>query len=147
MFIFEIYGPPIPQKQTRFTCAGGKPRTWDPSKVDKEKIQWQIKPFAPKEPLTGAIELTIHFYLAIPKNTPSKTRKAMINRIILPVVKPDEDNLAYIVSNALKNLVYKDDNQVCVKHVYKFYGEKPKTVIKVREILQLDQLGYHESSV
>lgn len=143
MFRFEIYGPPVPQKQTRFSCAGGKPRTWDPSKEDKEKIQWQVKPYAPPVPLEGAIELTIVFYLPIPKSTSGVKRKQMLNHVILPTVKPDEDNLAYIVTNALKKLVYHDDSQIVSKHVYKLYGTEPKTVIKVREIMQMEQVGLH----
>lgn len=145
MYIFEIHGAPIPQKQTRFTCAGGYPRAYDPSSKDKERIQWQIKPFAPEEPLKGPIELSITFFLPIPKSTSSKNRLAMINRVILPCVKPDEDNLAYIVTNALKKIVYEDDNQVCAKHVYKFYGVDPKTIIRVRPILQVQQVGLHEN--
>ncbi len=141
MFIFEIFGPPIPQQQTRFTCAGGRPRTWDPSKKDKEHIQWQIKPLAPKEPLKCPIELAITFFLAIPKATSSKTRLAMINRVILPNIRPDIDNLAYIITNALKGIVYDDDRQVCVQRLYKVYGEEPKTVITVREILQSQKVG------
>jgi Holliday junction resolvase RusA-like endonuclease len=143
MFIFEIHGAPIPQKQTRCTCIGGVPRLYDPGKKEKEQIQWQIRPYAPKEPLKGPIELTMTFFMPIPKSTSSKGRKAMINRVILPVVKPDADNLAYLITNALKKIVYEDDKQICASHVYKFYGEEPKTVIKVREILQLDPLGYH----
>lgn len=145
MYIFEIHGAPIPQKQTRFTCAGGYPRAYDPSSKDKERIQWQIRPFAPPEPLKGPIELSLTFFLPIPKSTSSKKRLAMINRVILPCVKPDEDNLAYIVTNALKKIVYDDDNQVCAKHVYKFYGVDPKTVIRVRPILQAQQVGLNEN--
>lgn len=145
MYLFEIHGAPIPQKQTRFTCENGYPRAYDPSSKDKERIQWQIKPYAPKEPLKGPIELSITFFLPIPKSTSSKNRTAMINRVILPCKKPDEDNLAYIVTNALKKIVYEDDSQVCAKHVYKLYGVEPKTVIRVREILQVQAVGLHET--
>jgi len=147
MYIFEIHGNPVPQQQTRFTCVGNKPHTWDPSKKDKEMIQWQIKPYAPKEPILGPVELSITFFLPIPKKTSSKNRQAMINRVILPNVKPDEDNLAYLITNALKKIVYDDDKQVCAKHVYKFYGEEPKTVIKVRPILQVQEVGYHAADI
>lgn len=147
MFIFEIYGAPVPQQQTRFSCVANKPRTWDPSKSDKERIQWQIKPFAPEQPITGPVELSITFYLPIPKATSSKMRTAMINQAVLPCIKPDEDNLAYLITNALKKLVYDDDRQVCAKHVYKFYGKEPKTVIKVRPILQSQQVGLHENGI
>lgn len=147
MFIFEILGNPIPQQQTRFSCKGGFPRTWNPSSKDQERIQWHIKPLAPVEPLSGAIQLSIWFFLPIPKSTSSKLRQAMINRVVLPCVKPDEDNLAYLITNALKKIVYKDDNQICSKHVYKLYSDKPRTVIKVEEILQTQKVGLHESDI
>lgn len=68
----------------------------------------------------------------------------MLNRIILPNIKPDEDNLAYLITNALKKIVYDDDKQVCVKHVYKLYGAEAKTIIKVRPIMQMEDVGLHE---
>lgn len=145
MYLFELHGIPVAQKQTRFVCVNNKPRAYDPSSKDKERIQWQLKPFAPKEVLTGPVELSITFFLPIPKRVSSKLRNQMINRVILPNVKPDEDNLAYLITNALKKIVYDDDKQVCVKHVYKYYGTEPKTIIKVRPILQAEPVGYHEN--
>jgi Holliday junction resolvase RusA-like endonuclease len=146
MYQFTVHGIPIAQKQTRFTMIGGYPRAYDPSKKDKERIQWQIRPFAPEKPLEGPVELTIAFFLPIPKSTSKRLREQMINRVILPAKKPDEDNLAYLVTNALKEIVYKDDAQICAKHVYKFYGLEPKTVIRVRPILQAEQVGYQNAA-
>ena len=147
MFLFEIVGDPIPQKQTRFTCIKGFPHTYDPSKKDKEHIQWQIRPLAPKEPLTGPIELSITFFLRIPKAVSSKVRLGMINRVILPIIRPDEDNLAYLVTNALKKIVYEDDKQICAKHVYKYYSDVPRTIIRVRAIQQITEIGIHEGNI
>jgi Holliday junction resolvase RusA-like endonuclease len=144
MYIFQVHGIPPVQKQTRFSCKGGYPRTYDPSKKDKERIRWQIIPFAPEKPLEQAVELTIAFFLPIPKSATRLRRTQMINRVILPDVRPDEDNLAYIVTNALKGIVYDDDSRVCAKHVYKFYGQDPKTIIKVRPILQMEKVGLDE---
>jgi Holliday junction resolvase RusA-like endonuclease len=142
MFTFEIHGNPVPQKQTR--TANG--RFYDPSKQDKERIQWHIKPFAPEIPLNSPVELTIAFFMPIPKSASKALRTQMINRVILPSKKPDEDNLAYLITNALKGIVYIDDAQVCAKHVYKFYGQDPKTVIRVRPILQAQPLGYQDAN-
>lgn len=139
MFQFEIFGPPIAQKQTRWTKTG---HVYDPSAKDKQYIQWQIRPFAPSEPIAGPVELTICFFMPIPKSASKAVREQMINRVILPDKKPDEDNLAYLVTNALKEIVYDDDKRVCVKHVYKFYGPDPKTVIRVRPLLEAQPLGY-----
>ena len=144
MFQFVVHGIPLAQKQTRFVRRGSFVQTYDPSRKDKERIQWQIKPFAPEIPLSQPVELTIAFFVPIPKATSKRLRLQMINRVILPDKKPDEDNLAYLVTNALKGIVYDDDRRVCVKHVYKFYGSEPRTVIRVRPILQAEPLGYQD---
>lgn len=149
MFQFEVIGNPRPQEQMDTACdcpKGQKCKKWlyNPCKKEIEIIQWQIRPTSPTEPLLGPIELSIWFFLPIPKATTSKNRTAMLNRVILPVSPPDEDNLAYLITNALKKIVYKDDAQVCAKHVYKLYGDPPRTVIRVRPILQVAEVGLHE---
>lgn len=141
MYRFTLSGNPIPQKQTRFSCAGGKPRAYDPSKKDLEMIRWQVRPFAPESPLLGPIALTLIFFMPIPVSTSRAKRDQMIRRIILPVVKPDEDNLAYIVTNALKSIVYQDDSQICEKHVYKVYDALPRTEIRVESIQTAEKYG------
>jgi Holliday junction resolvase RusA-like endonuclease len=145
MFQFEIHGAPCAQNQTRFTCKCGQGRCYDPSSKDKQYIQWQVKPFAPVKPLDCPLELTLVFFLPIPKKVSKAVRLQMLNRVLLPDKTPDEDNLAYLVTNALKEIVYDDDKRICAKHVYKFYGEEPKTVIRVRPILQAQPLGYRDA--
>lgn len=102
--------------------------------MDKGFIQWQIAPQAPKEWLKGAVAMDLIFYMPIPKGVSKTTRQNMINGTIRPAVKPDFDNLAYIVTNAMKELVYKDDGQVVRCLIEKYYSETPKTVIKVWQI-------------
>ena len=141
MFIYELTGKPVPQKQTRFVCACRKGHAYDPSRKDLEQMQWQMRPFAPETPLQGPVELTMIFFFPIPKATSAIRRRQMINRVILPIVRPDEDNLAYIVTNAMKKIFYEDDSQICAKHVYKFYGAQPKTVVRVVPIATGENFG------
>lgn len=145
MFQFELYGPLVPQKQTRWACKCHQGHAYDPSKKDKEHIQWQIRPMAPEYPLTTPIELTLAFFFPIPKTTSKAMREQMLNRVILPDKKPDADNLAYLVTNALKEIVYDDDKRIVAQHIYKFYGPEPKIIIRVRPILQAQPLGYHNA--
>lgn len=141
MYQFTIHAPLTPQKQTQWTRSG---IAYDPSKKDKERIQWQIRPTAPQTPLAQPVELTLVFFFPIPKGTSKALRTQMLNRVILPAKRPDLDNLAYLVTNALKGIVYDDDSRVCALLCYKFYGAEPKTVIKVRPILEAEPLGYRE---
>lgn len=132
MFIFEVTGKPVPQKQTQFNRFSG--HAYDPSSKDKEFIQWQIKPFAPQTPLLTPIELDIWFYLPIPEATSGIRRRQMLNQVIHHTKRPDVDNLGYLVTNALKQIVYADDSQITDLHLHKRFGEVPKTAIKVRAI-------------
>jgi len=130
MLIYEIHSKPTPEKQTRF-CMG---RAYNPNKRTTQEIIWQLSPMAPKEPLKGAIGMDLFFYLPIPKGTSKALRKDMINGKVRPTTRPDFDNLAYLVTNAMKNLIYHDDAQVVRCLTEKYYSEMPKTVIRVWEM-------------
>lgn len=132
MLTIEILEPPRPQQQTRFLHQRGRYFGSDPSKAYKQYLIWQIRPHAPKEPWQGPVKLNLTFILPIPKSNCSKVMRAqMLNGKVLPVKRPDLDNLAYIVTNAMKELIYEDDNQVVEMTIAKRYGEIPKTVIQV----------------
>lgn len=130
MFIYEIHSQPRPQRQTHL----GRHGCYDPSKMHKREIQWQISPHAPKEPLRGSIEVHLTFYLPIPKHIRGIERQQMQGNIVRHIKRPDLDNLAYIVTNAMKGIVYHDDSQICRMVFEKMYSETPKTVIKVCEV-------------
>lgn len=136
---FEIFGEPMPQ-----CYKVGRGRIYNENAMWKEQIRWQIKPTAPKELICGPVELTTIFFLPIPKRVSKKVREQMLNRVILPDTKPDASNLDYLVENALSGFVYDDDRRVCAKHVYKFYGDTPKTVIRVRPIFTFESVGLSE---
>ena len=133
MLILEINLPPVPQKQTRFYVQKGRCFGVDPSKQDKEQIQWQIRPYAPTHPYEGAVQLDITFFMQMPKAPALKT-KQMINGTILPIKRPDLDNLSYLVVNAMKGIIYEDDSQIVDLNLHKRYGEVPKTIVKVIEL-------------
>lgn len=130
MLLFEIHSTPRPQKQTYFTRRG----CFDPSNGSKQALIWQIKPHAPAKPIEGPVSVIITFYMPIPKATNKKTREQMLNGVCLHVRRPDLDNMAYMVTNAMKELVYEDDSQIVDLKISKRYGEVPKTVIKVIEV-------------
>jgi Holliday junction resolvase RusA-like endonuclease len=135
MFIFEIHSVPKPQKQTlQGVSFSGRKQFYDPSSMNKKQIQWQVQPHAPKELLQGPIEMHLTFYMPIPKQIRATERHAMINNVVKHYKRPDIDNLAYVVTNALKGVVYRDDSQICVMRLEKRYGEEPKTVIMVKEV-------------
>lgn len=135
MYIFEIHSTPKPQQQTeQGRTHSGKRIFYDPSKLNKKAIQWQISPHAPSEPLRGAIELHLTFYLPIPKSTRKGDAERMRNNVYKHIRRPDLDNLAYLVTNAMKGIVYYDDSQICKMSFEKMYSDSPRTIIKVMEV-------------
>lgn len=142
MFIFELSGDPKPQKQTQFS----RHHSWDPSAKVKSFIQWQAKYYAPENPLLCPIQMDLTFYFKVPKSTSGTKRRQMLNHVIHHIKRPDIDNCAYLVTNALKKIFYEDDSQIIDLYLHKRYGETPKTVVKITPIEELvktqgDQCG------
>lgn len=138
MYLFEVYGRVVPQGKSI-----GNGRIFTPKKIKDyvEMIQWQIKPFAPSEPLTCPILVEITCYFSVPKSTPAKKRQQMLNGVIHHTSYPDEDNCSYLIRNALKKIVYEDDRQITDNIGHKRWGEKDKIVIKVVPLSEISNVG------
>lgn len=73
--------------------------------------------FAVDEPVSA----TIIAAFGIPKSTSKRRKVEMMAGMVLPTKKPDTDNIAKIVLDALNGLAYPDDKQVVELHVIKEY--------------------------
>jgi Holliday junction resolvase RusA-like endonuclease len=146
MIIFTIHTPPVPQKKTRFTFRGKHPHAYNSSKKDLLALQWQIKAYAPKEPFLGPMQIEYTFYMPIPKHVSQIKRRQMLNNIIKHITKPDVDNLAYIVTNAMKGIIYKDDSQIVKKTEEKMYSDDPRIVVKVLDLNALFMSGINDNT-
>ena len=50
--------------------------------------------------------------MPIPKSTPKKLMRSMVNGVIAHTKKPDIDNLCKFVMDSLSGLLWQDDNQI-----------------------------------
>ena len=57
----------------------------------------------------------------------------MLKDNISPIKKPDIDNIAKIILDALNQLAFKDDNQIVKLDIEKIYSEEEKVYIKIEE--------------
>lgn len=78
--------------------------------------------------------MNIHAYYPIPKSTSKKNREMMIDGFLLPTKKPDLDNVAKVVCDALNGIAYHDDTQICRLALYKHYGETPRVEVEIADI-------------
>lgn len=128
-FSLRVYGLPVPQGRPRaFVAPGGHASVYDPKKSKDWKNLVRAQVIAaerPAEPWAGAVKLWLMFYLPRPLSLPKK--------VIHHIKRPDCDNLAKAVKDALRGLLYRDDSQVIALLVEKQYGPTPGVDIEARE--------------
>lgn len=78
------------------------------------------------------VAMCIEAYYKIPKSTPKKKAEDMKRGLILPTKKPDADNIAKVICDALNGVAYHDDSQIASLEVNKFYtAEEEKVVVYI----------------
>ena len=85
------------------------------------------------KPIEGRVTMTIIAYFEIPKSTSKAKVEEMLENKISPTKKPDVDNIAKSILDAMNNFVFKDDNQVSKISVEKRFALEEKAVIEVEE--------------
>ncbi len=84
--------------------------------------------------LEGQIEAEIAAYFPIPKSESKKRKLLMLDEIIWHTKKPDADNIAKAVLDALNGVAYHDDTQIAKLTVEKKYSEQPRVVITLAQM-------------
>lgn len=87
-----------------------------------------------KEPLFVQIKA---FY-NIPESYTKKRKKAIMDCLELPTKKPDADNIAKIILDALNGLAYEDDTQVITLNVIKLYdrdNKGPRVEVSIQKLV------------
>jgi Holliday junction resolvase RusA-like endonuclease len=134
MIRFEILGQPIAKQRPRVTRSG---IAYTPSKtVNYEGIvryTYQSL-YGQRELISGRIEAHITAIFPIPKSYSKKKTAELLAGHNNYDKKPDCDNLAKIILDALNGIAYKDDSQVTVLHIAKEYGTQPKVIVELKEI-------------
>lgn len=135
---FSIPGEPIAKARARvfFNKRANKVMAFTPTKT--ASFENFVKLIAadewPRPPMPGPIVMTIRIYKSTPKGFSKKKVNQAENGDIRPITRPDCDNYLKSISDALNNLVYKDDSQIISVHVHKFYSALPRTEIEIEEI-------------
>lgn len=73
----------------------------------------------------------IDVYFAIPKNFSKKKHEQALQGIIRPLVKPDCDNIAKNINDAMNGIVYPDDKQIVSLTVNKYYSDNERVEVYV----------------
>lgn len=110
--------------------------TYDPEKSReyKDYVKRTAQEYAPERLLEGQICLRIDIYKGCLKSFSKKKIEQSERKELRPLTKPDVDNYAKGIKDALNGIIWKDDSQVVDLRVQKFYSKNPRVEIRVKEI-------------
>lgn len=137
---FIIPGEPCAQGRPRFSTIGGYVKAIDPAKSRNQKafVKYLATTAAKQQGWTYT-ELPLHVeiiaYMGIPKSKSKKWRGRAICGQERPTKKPDADNLFKLVTDAVSKVLYADDKQIVSCRVQKWYGDEPRTEVKIAEVI------------
>ena len=127
---FEVMG--MPQGKARARTGKGFSYTPEKTVLYENLIKTSFlaadnkKTFFDGEP----VEMYITALFPIPKSTTKKDRERIRNKELFPTKKPDADNIAKVICDALNGVAYHDDTQVVKLTVRKAYTEdEPKVLV------------------
>ena len=138
IFYFEVPGKPQGKARARtfYNPQTGKSQSITPSKTAMYE-NWVKQCFISKyqklkieqgRPLSVYIDA----YFEIPKSTSKKKMEQMVDGEIMPCKKPDLDNIAKVVCDALNGLAYQDDAQIVSLKINKYYTKnEPKIIVGI----------------
>lgn len=132
---FKVNGEPRGKGRARFARMGNFVRTYTDEKT--RTYEDQIKQVAQKamglsEPLKTALDVFLYISTPVPASYPKKRKEACLNGFMLPTKRPDIDNVAKAVLDAIAGVVYVNDTQIVNLYATKKYGE-PFIEVLVRE--------------
>ena len=125
-----IYVEPVAKARPRSTIIAGRVRTYTPAKTRKSEAMieamirtqvMEIGAFEEGVPL----RLKATFYRERPKHLPK--------RVTMPVSRPDYDNYAKLLTDALEKFVYKNDSQITSAYIKKRFGSPPRIELLITE--------------
>lgn len=131
---FEVLGEIVGKERPRVNMYTYRVYTPNKTKDYEFLVQQYFRMQYPKyETLKGRISINIIAYLKIPKSTSKTKVQEMLENKISPTKKPDADNIAKSILDAMNGLVFEDDNQVSKISVEKRFALEEKAVIEVEE--------------
>ena len=123
-----IYVEPTAKARPRYTLIQGRVRTYTPAKTRNAQamieamIRTQVMEHGTfEEGVPLRLEAT--FYRERPKHLPK--------RVTMPVARPDYDNYAKLLTDALEKFVYKNDSQICTALIKKRFGSPPRIELTI----------------
>lgn len=134
---FFVPGKPQGKGRPRFARTSRGVRTYTPAETTlyEHHIAQCCKQAADNYmfPDDTPLEMRIRATFLVPKSYSRRKRDACLSGLIRPTCKPDMDNIAKCVADALNGVVYRDDSRIFKLVIVKEYGTKEGLTVTVSE--------------
>nr|DAR78178.1 MAG TPA: Endodeoxyribonuclease RusA [Caudoviricetes sp.] len=136
---------PKPQSRPRFARCGNFTTTYE----DKDMKSWRNhcqllidNQYMGQPILEGALRAKVRFYIKPPQYIfkAKKNQQALLDEIIPVDKRPDIDNYEKALYDSMSEIVFKDDGQIALHDVGKFYSLKPRIEVEIEEINKNDKV-------
>lgn len=141
MIWFKYRGEPVGKGRPRVTARGGKfAHAYTPKKTKdfEDAIRFEFMASTPEKmpvyPKDVALVASMIFAFSIPKSYSKKKRQACLDGEVRHVKKPDGDNVAKAVLDALQGVAFEDDSQVVTMYIEKIYAEEPFVEVRINPL-------------
>lgn len=135
---FTVPGDPRGKQRPRVTRAGI-------AYTPKETVNYEnlvkvafTENFPEWIPIEGCVGMHITSFSSAPKSMPKKLMPFVKGETLRHEKKPDYDNIAKIVCDALNQIAYKDDKQITDFSITKRYSLKPRVEVTIELLGDVD---------
>lgn len=131
---FTVEGMPVSQPRARVTTVGGFARAYVPAKHPVHAFRATVASEAVKagcKRSSGPVDVIIDCTFARPKSHYTQTGR--VRRGVPSSPRPDLDNIAKAVLDALTSVCFDDDSQVQRLVVSKSYGACSSTLVRITQ--------------
>ena len=128
-----IPGQPVAKGRPRMTRTG---RTYTPAKT--RQYEAAVKALALHDIgavlFDGPLEVHVMASFRIPKSWPKSRQEAAWEGRLQHIGRPDGDNVAKAVLDALEGVLFENDSQICRLRVDKLYSTAPCVTVIVKQL-------------
>lgn len=131
---FSVPGEPKGKARPKVNTYTHKAVTPYQTKAYENAVMWSFQEDCKgEEPIEGPVFIKINAFFGIPKSASKKMKADMKSGAIRPTKKPDADNIAKIICDALNGIAYHDDAAIVDLFVSKWYSMDPRVEVEIWE--------------
>jgi len=134
---YSVPGEPRGKGRPKFARRGNFVKTYTDAKTASYEDQirfYALQAMGDTKAIQGAVRVFISICMAVPKSYSKKRTEDCLSGSEKPLKKPDWDNVAKSICDAMNGIVYGDDTQIVEAHVTKQYAAQSQVVVLIQEV-------------